>query len=800
MRNLIAKTGLLIFCLFGWFGVWSQDLNNYLVYNGSWSNLASSSYVRTEDSVFEDEKVGLVLSGGGAKGLAHIGVIRALEENNIPIDYIVGTSMGAIVGGMYAIGLNPDQMEALVNTDEFQSLATGNIEDEYKFYFMQEDPNPSWLSLKVAKDSIWETTLPTNLINSVGIDFLFLEHFSGPAAASGYNFDNLLIPFRCVAADIESKKEVVFREGHLNTAIRASATFPFYLKPISIDGKLLFDGGLYNNFPTDIMYNEFFPDIIIGSNVAGQLAAPSADNVLSQIRNMLIRRSEYTVICDNGILIEPKGNVGIFSFSNAQTMIDSGYSATIAKMPEIKMALTRRMDQEVLEQRRKRFREKQPPLKLDQVYVDGLNKRQATYVRKLLSAKKNEEINLSDIKYVYFRVFEDDRINTIFPQLEYNKFTNLYDLYLDITKDKEIQVDLGGVISSRPISGAYLKLKYNHLGSIGVSANINGSLGKLYTSAQIKTRLDFPIKLPLLLEPVITYNRWDYFKSSTDFFDNETPSYLVQKEKYFGLEIGFPNQNKGRVRLGSNFANLRDEYYQTKQFDKLDTADRTDFNVLSSHIRYEKNSLNRKQYANQGSYLGIKVIHNIGEEIETPGSTSTTEGKWNTIHEWVQIKIEYNSYYKNKGFIRLGTFFEGVYSGQSLFHNYTSSILRAPSFQPNPESKTLFLESFRAYKYGALGQRIILNLRKNVDLRFEGYLFHPYQSIVKQDNTVSLGDEFDKIYSIATATLVYHSPLGPLSLSTNYYHNTPEIAQESKTPLTFFFHFGYILFNKRAIE
>ncbi|HIN38718.1 MAG TPA: hypothetical protein EYM84_00425 [Flavobacteriales bacterium] len=99
-----------------------------------------------------------------------------------------------------------------------------------------------------------------------------------------------------------------------------------------------------------------------------------------------------------------------------------------------------------------------------------------------------------------------------------------------------------------------------------------------------------------------------------------------------------------------------------------------------------------------------------------------------------------------------------------------------------------------------MGQRIILNLRKNVDLRFEGYLFHPYQSIVKQDNTVSLGDEFDKIYSIATATLVYHSPLGPLSLSTNYYHNTPEIAQESKTPLTFFFHFGYILFNKRAIE
>jgi NTE family protein len=170
------------------------------------------------------------------------------------------------------------------------------------------------------------------------------------------------------------------------------------------------------------------------------------------------------------------------------------------------------------------------------------------------------------------------------------------------------------------------------------------------------------------------------------------------------------------------------------------------------------------------------------------------------MHEWVQFKIEYNSYYKNKGFLRLGAFFEGVFSTQSLFNNYTASVLRAPAFQPNPESKTLFLESFRAHKYAAVGKRIVFHLKKNLDLRLEGYLFSPYQSIIKQDTSFILGNEFEKIYSIGTATLVYHSPLGPLSINMNYYHNIPEIAQESKMPLSFFFHFGYILFNKSALE
>ncbi len=775
-----------------------NDEKPYLIYDGQWSEYETA----TRDNITEEpeQKVGLVLSGGGAKGLAHIGVIKALEEHRIPIDYVTGTSMGAIVGGMYVVGLTPQQMEDLVNSDQFKNMASGGIEREYKFYFMKEDLNPSWISMKVGKDSIWETTLPTSVINPVAIDFFMLEKLSAPAAVAEYNFDKLLVPFRCVAADIQSKQEVIFREGYLNEAIRASATFPFYLNPITIDGKLLFDGGLYNNFPTDVMYNEFYPDIILGSNVSNTLAPPTADNVLSQIKNMLVRRDDFSIICDNGILIQPQHNASTFSFENIQSIIDSGYMATIEKMDEIKAAISRRISPEELAAKRKAFISKQPPLLIDEIYVAGLNKRQSKYVRKLLSGKKGENFTLDDIKNPYFRVFEDDKIGSIYPRAEYNKFTGVYDLYIDIKEAKEIRMDLGGLVSNRPVSGAYLGLKYNYLGDVGVSTYANAYLGKLYSAAQLRTRIDFPIKLPIYVEPILAYNRWDYFKSSTDFFDNETPSYLVQKEVFVGLQVGFPYRNEGRIKLGSTFANLRDDYYQTKNFSSVDTADRTDFNVFSSYITLERNTLNRKQYATEGTYFALKARHTWGQEIETPGTTSSNQSAWYNFHEWVQFKMLFNNYYKSKGKLRLGVCSEIVFSTQPLFNNYTASVLRAPAFQPNPESKTLFLESFRAHKYASVGQRMIYKIQPNIDFRLAAYLFQPHRSIVKQDSIVDLGEKFGQVYTIGTAALVYHSPIGPLSFSINYYHNLPEIAQEDKTPLTFFFHFGYVIFNRRAIE
>jgi len=132
------------------------------------------------------QKVGLVLSGGGAKGMTHIGIIRALEENNIPIDYITGTSMGAIIGSLYAMGYSPDDMEALLRSEDFKRWYSGQIEPEYGYYFKQNRPTPEFFNIRFSfKDSlhIKPQILPTSMVNPIQMNLVFVELFARATAA-----------------------------------------------------------------------------------------------------------------------------------------------------------------------------------------------------------------------------------------------------------------------------------------------------------------------------------------------------------------------------------------------------------------------------------------------------------------------------------------------------------------------------------------------------------------------------------------------------------------------------------------
>ena len=150
------------------------------------------------------QKVGLVLSGGGAKGAAHIGVIKALEENNIPIDYITGTSIGAIIGSLYAMGYSPEEMLELMLSKEFSYWQTGTVEEQYTYYFKEPYPTPEFAHFSIdMSDSlqIKASFLPQSLINPIQMNQAFMALFSQATAKAGWNFDNLFVPFRCVASD-----------------------------------------------------------------------------------------------------------------------------------------------------------------------------------------------------------------------------------------------------------------------------------------------------------------------------------------------------------------------------------------------------------------------------------------------------------------------------------------------------------------------------------------------------------------------------------------------------------------------
>ncbi|MEW6467897.1 MAG: patatin-like phospholipase family protein [Bacteroidota bacterium] len=740
------------------------------------------------------QKVGLVLSGGGASGLAHIGVIKAMEEDSIPIDYITGTSIGALVGAMYAAGYSPAQMEQLATSEQFQNWAYGKIDDKYVYYFKKKEDNASWISFKLSLDSIIETSLPTNLVSPVAIDFALMETMSGAIAAAGYQFDSLFVPFRCLASDIEAKRSVIFKEGDLATALRASMAYPFYLRPMLVDGKLLFDGGIYNNFPANVMYDDFFPDIIIGSNVSNNEPPPNEESLLSQMKTMLLTKTNFDVICQNGIIIEPAvNNIGTFDFGNVQVLIDSGYASAKRKIAQMKTCIERRTTPEMLKQKRAAFQKKQPPLVFDNITVSGVSRNQAKYIGRLLS-RKSEQTSVARLKPEYFKLAADDKIKHIYPSARFNPQSGYYDLHLRIKREKDFVTQIGGNFSNRPISVGFLAVQYNYLGAVSGDISGNAYFGKLYASGQIRARLNIPYKIPFYIEGNYTNSRWDFFKSSAEFVTDVKPSFLVQYEQYLYGDIGFPVGNKGKLVTGTGLAWLTDEYYQTDQFTQQDTADLTDFNLYTAYAYYEKNSLNRKQYASQGSYFNVRLRYVQGEEDFTPGTTSLDSIGFRKIHEWLVLKLVYEKYFKSRKFYKAGIYFEGVYSAQTLFNNFTSSILSAPAFQPLPESKTLFQEKFRAHKYLAIGIKQVFSIRSFLDLRLEGFAYEPYQRIIRGPGlTADYTTPFLETFFIGTAALVVHTPLGPASVGANYYYGEDE-------PFTFLFHFGYIIFNKKALD
>lgn len=753
------------------------------------------------------QKVGLVLSGGGASGMAHIGVIMALEKNNIPIDYISGTSIGALIGALYASGVTPEEMLAYFSSPEYINKISGNIENEFVTSFKRNHNTSSWVTVKFSKTDILKSTLPTNIISPVALDFDLLRTLAGPSAAANYNFDSLMIPFRCVAADIEAKEKFIFDGGDLTQAVRASFAYPFYLKPLNWEGRLLFDGGLYDNFPVDVMEDSFKPDVVIGSLVASKLEAPNEDDVISQVKNMLIRKQEFSINPQKGILIKPDVDAGVFNFENTEILVQQGFKAGLDNIDAIKKLVKTEQNFHELSAKRKAFQSKIPNNTISSIEIEGLNKNQANYVLKVLEAnklfKKNRPtpVTLDEIESRYFRLFEDEEISSIYPSATFDRRINSYQLKLKVKKEKDFFADFGGNFSSKAINTGYFGFQYNYLGNSSINIFANSYFGKFYGSVKGGVKISFPIKRQLYFSPTMTINRWNFFRSRATFFEDSEPSYLILNEQFVNLVFGAPLSNKIRISSGLTFGNTRDEYYQTRQFSNLDTSDVTRFDFTSLFLRLERSSLNRKQFANSGSYFGIKARYVDGIERTRPGSTSIDNTLITNNQNWFQLKLTYDNYYKQRGALRLGIFLEGVYSTQPTFANYTASIIRAPVFTPIPYSQALFLETFRAFQYVAAGHKFIFNVYNNFDFRLEGYVFQPYKSVARySDNSFATIENWEKRYTVATGTLVYNSPLGPLSLGLNYFLNIPEVAREDKEPINLVFNFGYLIFNRKALD
>ncbi|HNX86163.1 MAG TPA: patatin-like phospholipase family protein [Bacteroidales bacterium] len=745
-------------------------------------------------TALQGQKVALVLSGGGAKGGAHLGVIRALEENQVPISCIIGTSIGAIVGALYASGYTSAEMEQLLQSEDFQHWVSGILDEKYIYYYRKEDPNPSWITTDFDFTAKFTELLPTHLIKSHEIDFRLMELLSPSTAVCHENFDSLLVPFRCVVSDIDSTESLVLGKGDLSAAVRGSMSIPLVFNPVVIREKLVFDGGMYDNFPVEAAIREFHPDVIIGSRVAQRYDKPDRDDILSQLLTILMERQTDTILFPRSVMIVPNiPAINLLDFSKTARLADSGYTATLRKIPDIRKLVRDSISTTDLTCRRSAFKKREPAMLFDSIHITGLNKLQERYVRQILKQGR-QVVNLEELQTRYFRFIDEGYIKSIFPIARYNTKTGYYDLYLDIRKTNRFGAQFGGNFSLGNVNEAFLQLQYRLLWTNAFRFTVNGYFGKVYNSAKADARIDFNTRKPWFAELNYTYNHLDYFKNGTFFFDDKTPNYVIEREYFGSIRVGMPVSNSGKLSLGINYAFTNDKYYQSNVFTRNDTADQTSFNFFSPLAAFELNSLNRKQFANAGVRLLLTLSYINGREDLLPGSTSANRNPVTQYHDWFKFRLLYDNYFESLGPVKFGFYGECVVSNQPLFANYTSSLLYASPFQPIPESQTYFLPAFRATNFAAAGLKIVVRIYKKFEYRLEGYLFQPYEQIREnhEDSTPYFGPKLTDRAWMASTLLVYNSPLGPISLGVNYYDKQIE-------PFSLNFNFGYILFNQRAL-
>ncbi len=739
------------------------------------------------------QTVGLALSGGGARGLAHIGLIKALEDNEIPIDYIVGTSMGAIVGSLYAMGYSTDEMIEIFRSEDFKDWSEGTWPNEYNYFYKKREPEPDFFRINFEADDSFKISpkLPVNLVSSGPLSFGFLRLYGKANAIANENFDSLMVPFRCVATNIEHNTARVFNKGDLGKCVRASMAFPFYYKPVTIDDTLYFDGGIVQNYPVDILKKEFHPDFIIGHNVNKKLQSPSEDDLLTQIQNMIMIRSEVSLDEKDGILLETLfDNNLLFDFEKIDFFVDSAYHTAMREMDAIKAKVNTRKPLAEVEIQRETFKSKLPPLVFRNFQFEGLNAQQLLYVSRALN--KADSLSIDEYEKIYYKLLSSDHIKEITPVATYNPQKRNYDLYMGFDLNNNTTLKIGGNFSTGPANQGFLGVERRFLNSSASTLKANFHFGQVYNAGKLSARFDIERNTPLSVKLELIRHSWNYYETNLKyFFEGNESAYLRDVENRFSLSMATP------ITFNSKFTATADAAYQNQEYLYQSTTSISDgtttsgFLMFAPKVEYEYNTLNDKQFPTEGLQVIGSAKYIYGNE--TYSSTSSINNI-NQYHHYPLVKGKVDSYFKWSKVFHLGVELEYAFSAMDTMNSYTITNLYSPAYLPTPLSKTQMLQPFRAPHYFAGGLKPVFILNNNIHFRLGAYAMMPIKAFKGDDESgIDISYSVKELNYMAFAGLVFQYPFGTISVTADYFHN----------PASNYFvnlNFGYLLFNRRATD
>ena len=740
-------------------------------------------------------KVGVVMSGGGAKGLYHIGVLEALEENGIPIDCVAGTSMGSIIAAMYAAGYSPAEMRAIVSSGVVKEWVSGRIDpNRYMSYYRQLGSNPSFLSVRanLGNPAGERVKVPTNLISSTQVDLALTELFAPATAAAQGDFDRLMVPFLCVASDMNNRRPVVMRSGDLSLAVRSSMSIPLVFKPMAIDSMLLYDGGIYDNFPWKPLDAEFAPDLIVGSICTAGNTPPSEDsNLFDQAFMLAMQDTDYTLPAERSVTIRRAVGVNMLDFDQAEAIMDAGYEDAMAVMPQLLEKVGERRDSTWYAERRRAFREKCPALYFDNYELDGLKPEQRDYIRDFLHMDRRtpgvqRPMRFPELRDNLFELLADGNFTMDFPRVRYDSVSGRYTFGTTFGIRPSFKITIGGNISSTAFNQAYIGIGYHWIGRVSQHLGADLYLGPLYTWGAFGGRTDFYAIEPVFIDYSYNFSvsnfRHGYFGNVTRIRNAEQ---VKSSESFLSLGIGMPLTHRSVFVLRANGGHVNYRYDSDDFF--ADDTDHSRFSFFGLRAGIARNTLDKFLYPRRGSELYLSAIFVTGRDKYSPYNADDFISRED--RRWFGGRFTWNKFFDMPqcSWFSFGLNVDAVYTNHPSFRTRTATLMSMPEYAPVSHARMVFMPDYRASRFVAGGVMPTFDLMPDFFFR-TGF----YAMFREKRDFNPLGGADERWHYIAEASLVYHTPIGPVSLSLTKY----DLKNWKNMYLTF--NFGYAIFAPKG--
>lgn len=478
-----------------------------------------SSFLASQEIEQKDPKVGLVLSGGGAKGLAHIGALKVIEEAGVRIDYIGGTSMGAIIGALYASGYSARQLDSIFKVLDFGTLIQDRIPRDAKTFFEKDESEKYALTLPFDK---LQVSFPSSLSKGQNVFNLLSKLLSHVSNVEDFN--DLPIPFFCIAANVETGKEIVLDKGYLPRAITASGALPSLFSPIEIDGTLMIDGGVVNNYPVEKV-RAMGADIVIGVDVQDSLRSRTE---LRSVFDVLMQINNYRTI---NAMVDKRAKTDVYISPNIEdfTVVSFNYGNEIIAAGELEARSSESILRDIANRQKPQKSTKIPFAKNDSLFIRSIEiEGNEKYTRSYILGKLKLRTPASTLYSRFSQSINNLSATENFQDINY----------------KLIENDLGETTVSLKVrestSNTQLRLGVHYDDLFDTSALINVTQKRIITNNDI-------VSFDFIVGDHIRYN-FDYYidkgyywsiglNSSYNFFDIEVPIDFILNESMLDPEM-----------------------------------------------------------------------------------------------------------------------------------------------------------------------------------------------------------------------------------------------------------------------